>query len=74
MPLLCSLQVCALTHRLCRCPHCQHFAPTYDKVGAFFNTAPEPQPRVVIARVDCADEVRSHRLDTDQLHQVARGA
>ncbi|KAK9792463.1 hypothetical protein WJX73_007606 [Symbiochloris irregularis] len=38
------------------CPGCQAFAPTYEKVAAFFNLNPKPQPEVMVARVDCAEE------------------
>jgi thiol-disulfide isomerase/thioredoxin len=37
------------------CPHCRHFAPTYEQVGDFF--AEQPDHPVTIARVDCALEV-----------------
>ena len=40
------------------CPACQHFAPHYEKVAAFFHGAPPPKPEVYVARVDCATEVR----------------
>ena len=36
---------------------CQHFQPTYDKIAGFFQTQPYPTPKVVVARVDCANEV-----------------
>ena len=41
-----------------RCPACQAFEPTYQKVAAFFQLEPQPQPQVTVARVDCAKEVR----------------
>ena len=40
------------------CPACQHFAPHYEKVAAFFYGTPPPKPEVYVARVDCATEVR----------------
>ena len=42
-----------------RCPACQHFAPHYEKVAAFFHGSPRPKPEVYVARVDCATEVRA---------------
>ena len=41
---------------LLRCPSCQAFQPTYEKIAVFFNAEPRPQPEVVVARVDCAVE------------------
>lgn len=40
------------------CPACQHFQPHYERVAAFFNAVPPPQPEVYVARVDCAKEAR----------------
>jgi thiol-disulfide isomerase/thioredoxin len=37
------------------CPHCRHFAPTYEAVGSHFLDS--PNPLVQIARIDCANEV-----------------
>lgn len=51
---------CALiNHVTCRCPGCQAFQPTYEKIALFFNAEPRPQPEVVVARIDCAEEVRT---------------
>lgn len=36
------------------CPHCTHFKPTYDAVGAFFMKPPRVQPEVFVVRIDCA--------------------
>jgi thiol-disulfide isomerase/thioredoxin len=47
------------------CPHCKHFAPTYDLVGAHFMDT--EQPKVIVARTDCAVEVC---LDSFQLISV----
>lgn len=38
------------------CPHCKHFAPTYDLVGSHFMDTEEPT--VIVARIDCAQNVR----------------
>ncbi len=38
------------------CPHCQHFKPIYEKIGAFFNKEPRPEPLLWVARVDCAEK------------------
>ena len=40
------------------CPHCRHFAPTYEQVGAFFEAENARAP-VTVARADCASTVRS---------------
>lgn len=40
------------------CPTCQHFQPEYEKLAQYFNTEPQVQPGIVVARVDCADMVR----------------
>lgn len=45
------------------CPACQHFAPHYEKVAAFFYGSPPPKPEVYVARVDCATEVRRRPAD-----------
>lgn len=37
------------------CPHCKHFAPTYDLVGSHFMDTDDPT--VIVARVDCAQNV-----------------
>ena len=37
------------------CPHCRHFAPTYDLVGSHFMDT--PSPKVIVARIDCANHV-----------------
>ena len=40
------------------CPHCQHFAPELERLGAAVNGRPDADPPVapvsaLIARVDC---------------------
>ena len=40
------------------CPACQRFAPEYEKLAAVLNAEPKPAPKVLVARVDCAEEVR----------------
>lgn len=37
------------------CPHCIHFKPDFEKISQFF-ARHNKVPRVVVARVDCADE------------------
>lgn len=36
---------------------CRHFQPEYEKIAAFFQQRGELQPKIVVARVDCANEV-----------------
>ena len=50
------------------CPHCKHFAPTYEQVGAFFEAEQASAP-VHVARVDCAVEVCYLRCD-EQYEQL----
>jgi thiol oxidase len=38
------------------CPHCRHFAPTYEQVAAFFVAEHERAP-VKVVRADCASDV-----------------
>jgi len=38
-----------------RCPHCKKFKHSFEVIGSYFNTEPRPEPRVTVARVDCAD-------------------
>lgn len=38
------------------CPHCKHFAPTYDRIGSHFMDRDSPE--VIVARIDCASNVR----------------
>lgn len=40
------------------CPACQRFAPEYEHLAAFLNAEPRPDPKILVARVDCAGEVR----------------
>jgi thiol oxidase len=39
------------------CPACRHFAPEYEKVGAFFSNYTPKAGAVFLGRVDCAVEV-----------------
>ncbi|KAK9819339.1 hypothetical protein WJX74_007870 [Apatococcus lobatus] len=39
------------------CPACQRFAPEYEHLAALLNDEPKPVPKVLVARVDCAEEV-----------------
>ncbi|KAK9868642.1 hypothetical protein WJX84_009818 [Apatococcus fuscideae] len=39
------------------CPACQRFAPEYEKLAAVLNAEPKPAPKVLVARVDCAEEI-----------------
>ena len=41
------------------CPACQRFSPEYEHLAAVLNAEPKPEPKVLVARVDCAEEVRS---------------
>lgn len=52
------------------CPHCRHFKPTYDEVGAFFNGSPPPPgTRVWVARIDCADQANLKEIcDSFKIH------
>lgn len=43
------------------CPHCQHFAPEYEKAAAFFGARGEQEPVVKVARLDCANFVSPGR-------------
>lgn len=38
------------------CPHCRHFAPTYEQIAHFFVGVQDEAP-VTVSRVDCAKEV-----------------
>jgi thiol-disulfide isomerase/thioredoxin len=49
------------------CPHCRHFAPTYEQVGQFFSEQQVHAP-ITIARVDCALEVRTSQAESHKLH------
>jgi thiol-disulfide isomerase/thioredoxin len=40
------------------CPACQKFQPSYLEVGQFFKKRGDVIPRVVVARLDCANYVR----------------
>ncbi len=40
------------------CPACQRFSPEYEHLAAVLNAEPKPEPKVLVARVDCAEEVR----------------
>jgi hypothetical protein len=46
------------------CPHCRHFAPTYELLADYFMQDPAPAPVVRIARADCAVEVRPQPTGT----------
>lgn len=37
--------------------HCIHFQPTYERISAFFVSRGELQPKVLVARLDCANHV-----------------
>eukprot|EP00887_Chlorella_sp_A99_P002629 scaffold6.g2629.t1 len=37
------------------CPTCRHFQPEYEKIAAYFHGRGELEPRVSVARLDCAD-------------------
>ena len=39
------------------CPACQRFSPEYEHLAAILNADPKPVPKVLVARVDCAEEV-----------------
>jgi thiol oxidase len=43
------------------CPHCRHFAPTFEQIAEFFELHPEDAP-VLVSRADCANEVRTRRM------------
>lgn len=43
------------------CPHCRHFAPTYEQVAGFFEK--QQEAAVQVAHVDCADPVRPKPTD-----------
>jgi thiol-disulfide isomerase/thioredoxin len=47
------------------CPHCRHFAPTYEQVGDFFTKHPDHP--VTVARVDCAVDVRTPQIQMNDL-------
>lgn len=39
------------------CPACQRFSPEYEHLAAILNAEPKPVPKVLVTRVDCAEEV-----------------
>lgn len=39
------------------CPHCQHYAPEYEKIAVFFKKHTKDGINVFVGRVDCAAEV-----------------
>lgn len=39
------------------CPHCRHFAPTYERLADIFLAPGSSMPLAHVARTDCAVEV-----------------
>lgn len=50
------------------CPHCTHYRPEYEKIGAYFLTEPRPKPLIWVLRIDCAIKENAPVCDKYQVH------